>query len=211
MMGHSVDLKIHSVGSSVRDRMEQLNQKMWKDHQERCAQLEKCYTNVKREILEEACKISISNEAIIQLVATVQHSASKVGDGSRVATAIKLEEENKDATLEMERFVDGIKEDSDNSIMWTVSGEEISRSMISSSLMYQDWDYQAQDNRTMMIVSGGDGRRAMISGSLKCQDGCCGGWMDRSKEVVCPLSMKMFRWVFDGGGETVILALTDDR
>ena len=63
MMGHSVDLKIHSVGSSVRDRMEQLNQKMWKDQQERYAQLEKCYTNVKREILEEACKISISNES----------------------------------------------------------------------------------------------------------------------------------------------------
>ena len=73
--------------------------------------------------------------------------------------------------------------------------------------MYQDWDYQAQDNRTMMIVSGGDGRRAMISGSLKCQDGCCGGWMDRSKEVVCPLSMKMFQWVFDGGGEELMQRL----
>ena len=184
MMRHSVDLKIHSVGCSIRDYMEQLNQKMWRDHQERSAQLEKSYANVKREILEEACKISISNEAIIQLVATVQHSASKVGDGSRVATAIKLEEENKDATLEMERFVDGIKEDSGNSRMWTVSGEEIIRSMISSSLM-----------------------RAIISGSLKCQDGCCGEWMDRSKEVVCPLSMKMFQWVFDGGGEELMQRL----
>ena len=174
---------------NIEEYFQQLNQKLWNVQKDIYAELEEYVANAKREIWEEACKISISNEAIKQLVAAVPYSASKVGDGSRVATAIKLEEENKDATLEMERFVDGIKEDSDNSIMWTVSGEEISRSMISSSLMYQDWDYQAQDNRTMMIVSGGDGRRAMV----------------------CPLSMKMFRWVFDGGGETVILALTDDR
>ena len=55
--------------------------------------------------------------------------------------------------------------------------------------------------------------QCMISGSLKCQDEdyqhidvgcCCGGWKDRDTEVVCPLVMKMFRWVYDGGGEDLM-------
>ena len=55
-------------------------------------------------------------------------------DGSRVATAVQLEDGNNEATLEN----DGVEKVDNNSLMRTVSGDDNSSSMISTSLMYQD-------------------------------------------------------------------------
>ena len=90
----------------------------------------------------------------------------------------------------MKRFDDGI--DDDNSTMRMVFGEDSSRFMIPSSLMYQDGDFQ---HCTVVI--------AKIE-------------MDKDTEEVSPLKsrywldeqfywngdmVQIFRWVFDGGGE----------
>ena len=170
---------------NIEDYFQQLNQKLWNVQQDIYAELEEYVANAKREIWEEACKKSISNEAIKQLVAAVHYSASKVGDGSRVASAEKLEEGNKEATLENERFNDGIKQDTDNTTVRTVSGEDCNRSMIPTSLMYQD---------QLLIAKIG---------------------MDKDTEEVCPLESKFWldeqfywngelvqivRWIFDSGG-----------
>ena len=175
---------------NIEEYFQQLNQKLWNVQQNIYAELEEYVVNAKREIWEEACKISISNEAIIQLVASVQHPTNKVEDGSRVAKARKPEEGNFEATLEMRRFDDGI--DDDNSTMRMVFGEDSSRFMIPSSLMYQDGDFQ---HCTVVI--------AKIE-------------MDKDTEEVSPLKsrywldeqfywngdmVQIFRWVFDGGGE----------
>ena len=79
---------------NIEEYFQQLNQKLWNVQQNIYAELEEYVVNAKREIWEEACKISISNEAIIQLVASVQHPTNKVEDGSRVAKARKPEEGN---------------------------------------------------------------------------------------------------------------------
>ena len=53
---------------NIEEYFQQLNQKLWNVQQNIYAELEEYVVNAKREIWEEACKISISNEAIIQQI-----------------------------------------------------------------------------------------------------------------------------------------------
>ena len=174
--------------SSIGDRMQQLKEKMWEYHRDLFVQLEETKDNTIRMIREEPLKISISDATVRAFF------RDKNGDGSSVAEAIKLVDGIKTATLEMKSSDARIEEDVPDIYKYGVAFAT----------------EKTEEADEAQIVSGGDGWRAMISGSLKCQDEdyqhidvgcCCGGWKDRDTEVVCPLVMKMFRWVYDGGGD----------
>ena len=169
--------------SSIRDRMQQLEEKMREYHRDLFVQLEETKDNTIRMIREEPLKISISDATVRALF------RDKNGDGSSVAEAIKLVDGIKTATLEMKSSDARIEEDVPDIYKYGVAFAT----------------EKTEEADEAQIVSGGDGWRAMISGSLKCQDEDYQhidvGWKDRDTEVVCPLVMKMFRWVYDGGGD----------
>ena len=169
--------------SSIGDRMQQLQEKMREYHRDLFVQLEETKVNTIRMIREEPLKISISDATVRALF------RDKNGDGSSVAEAIKLVDGIKTATLEMKSSDARIEEDVPDIYKYGVAFAT----------------EKTEEADEAQIVSGGDGWRAMISGSLKCQDEDYQhidvGWKDRDTEVVCPLVMKMFRWVYDGGGD----------
>ena len=165
--------------SSIGDRMQQLKEKMWEYHRDLFVQLEETKDNTIRMIREEPLKISISDATVRALF------RDKNGDGSSVAEAIKLVDGIKTATLEMKSSDARIEEDVPDIYKYGVAFAT----------------EKTEEADEAQIVSGGDGWRAMISGSLKCQDEDYHHICYRDKVVICPLVMKMFRWVYDGGGD----------
>ena len=176
-------------------------------------QLKQIFVDMKKELDETNGLVTPDKDVEVNVTAVLsqcgetsaeegleEENADKFEDGSRVATAVQLEDGNNEATLEN----DGVEKVDDNSLVRTVSGVDSSSSLISTSLKYQDRVYQHFIDATAKIWMDEDTEEVGPLGSHQMS-------VDRTKTAlgdVTPLKieywtgeMKTFlRWVFDSGG-----------